>query len=73
MVAEGVMTWKDSPNMKTKRVGYVTCQQCVEQDPFLHIYEAHIHKKDAIVKAYGKFLTLDISGYSIFINRISFS
>ena len=70
---ECLMAWKDIHNMKIKKVGYITCQY-VEQDPFLYMYKAHMHKKCYIIfNAYGKFLTLDVSGYSIFINRISFS
>ena len=65
-VVEGcLMTRKDIHNMKTKRVGYITCQYA-QRDPFLHMYGAHMHKKRCvIVNAYGKLLTLDVSGYSV--------
>lgn len=63
---EWLITWKDSHDVKIKRVGYIT-DRYVEQDPVWYMYKTHMHKKDhIIVNAYGKFLTLEGSGYSIF-------
>lgn len=63
---ECLMTRKDIHDMKIRRLGYITYQYIVH-DPVFYTYEARMHKKyHVIVNAYGKFLTSDGSGYSIF-------